>query len=213
MSGVVFYDYWRSSASYRVRIALNSVGVEHRVLPVDLMKGEQFSSAHLAINPQGAVPALEIDGVKLTQSLAIIEYLSETRGDGCLLPEDPVARAHIRALCHVIAMEIHPVCNSSVVAHIEDMTGEESQITKQWMNKYITRGLKAFEILLQNRPEGDFCYGERVGMADICLIPQLYNARRWEVDYSDLRNIISIEKACYTLPEFEKAHPDNNSPD
>nr|WP_201285566.1 maleylacetoacetate isomerase [Chelativorans xinjiangense] len=205
----VLYDYWRSSASYRVRIALNMLGEDYEIVPVDLLAQAHRSEEHLARNPQGLVPALEIDGRMLTQSLAIIEYLDETRSAG-FLPKDAAGRAHVRALAGAIAMEIHPVCNLRVVAHVADLTGGGEEVRKAWMQKFIAEGLRAFEAMLG--VAGDFCHGDRPGMADFCLVPQLYNAHRWEVDQSGLERIQRIGRNCSEIAAFAAAHPDRIGP-
>lgn len=212
MTRTVLYDYWRSSASYRVRIALNLAGIDYDAVPVNLLTRAHTSATHLARNPQGLVPALEIDGHLLTQSLSIIEYIDETRDGLDLLPKDPLGRARARGLAHVIAMEIHPVCNLSVATHVVELAGGGDETRKSWMKKYIRQGLAAFEVLLADRPDGAFCHGPEPGMADCCLIPQLYNADRWGADYSDCRNIRAIADACSKLEPFAAAHPDRVGP-
>ena len=210
MDAPILYDYWRSSASYRVRIALNMAGIVYRPVVVDLLQRAHKGSAHLERNPQGLVPAMEIDGLMLTQSLAIIEYLIETRGLP-LLPDDPAGRARVRALCHAIAMDIHPVCNLSVVGHVMELTGGGDEVRATWMQRYIGAGLGAFEKLLDHPETGKFCHGDTPGLADICLIPQIYNAERWGADISGLKRIQAIRQACDQLPAFIRAHPDNNN--
>ncbi|PRY88319.1 maleylacetoacetate isomerase [Donghicola tyrosinivorans] len=197
------YDYWRSSASYRVRIALGLAGLSWDTVPIDLVAGAQRSADHLERNPQGLVPVLEIDGLRLTQSVAIVEYLDETRGLG-LLPADPVGRARVRALSHAIAMDLHPVCNLRVARHAVDQSG--GAVTMEgWMQHFITPALQAFEAELEG---GDYCYDAAVSLADICLMPQLYNARRWGVDLSPLSKLRRIEGALADHPAFAAAHPD-----
>ncbi len=210
MEKPILYDYWRSSASYRVRIALNLAGMAYKPVVVDLLKRAHKGPEHLERNPQGLVPAMEIDGLMLTQSLAIIEYLIETRGLA-LLPEDPADRARVRALSHAIAMDIHPVCNLSVVGHVMELTGGGDEVRVAWMQRYIGAGLEAFEKLLDHPETGKFCHGDMPGLADICLIPQIYNAERWGADISGLERIQAVRQACDQLPAFIKAHPDNNN--
>ena len=209
MSDITLYDYYRSSASYRVRITLGLAGLSYTSIPVDLLKTEQKSEAHLARNPQGLVPVLEIDGQQLTQSLAIIRYLEKTREIG-ILPSDPIHAARIEAAALSIAMEIHPVCNIGVMKHA---TGGEEPARTDWMRHFMRPGLEAFEALISapdfNPKNGDFCAGDKPTLADICLIPQLYNARRWKVSYSDLPAICAAEQACKTIHAFDIAHPDN----
>ncbi len=210
METPILYDYWRSSASYRVRIALNLAGMAYKPVVVDLLKRAHKDAEHLGRNPQGLVPAMEIDELMLTQSLAIIEYLIETRGLA-LLPDEPADRARVRTLAHAIAMDIHPVCNLSVVSHVMELTGGGDEVRVAWMQRYIGAGLEAFEKLLDHTETGQFCHGDTPGLADICLIPQIYNAERWGADISGLERIQAVRKACDQLPAFIKAHPDNNN--
>ncbi|EUB96389.1 maleylacetoacetate isomerase [Rhizobium sp. CF080] len=211
MSDTVLYDYWRSSASYRLRIALNMVAETFRSVPVDLLAKAHKSPEHLQRNPQGLVPVLEIDGHSFTQSLAVIEYLDETRG-GAFLPGDSVGRQRVRALSYVIAMEIHPVCNSHVGAHVMAITGGGEEARVAWMQKFIGEGLAAFEALLDSPATGQFCHGDRPSMADVCLVPQVYNARRWGVDLSGCPTLVVITDRCAGLKPFANAHPDNVNP-
>ena len=208
MSETVLYDYWRSSASYRVRIALNMLGQPYESRSIDLPTKANRSPEHLARNPQGLVPAIEIDGMTLTQSLAIIEYLNETRPGAAMLPADPVGRTRVRALAYAVAMEIHPVCNMSVAAHVVELAGGGDATRKGWMQHFIRKGLAAVETMLDNPATGRFCHGDTPTMADICLVPQVYNAHRWEADISDLRRIAAIVEACSAIDAFARAHPD-----
>ena len=211
MTRPVLYDYWRSSASYRVRIALNLCNIPFDTVPVDLLAGEHGKAQHLKVNPQGFVPALAIDGMMLTQSLAIIEYLDETR-HGLLLPEAPEDRALVRRLSHAIAMDIHPICNPSVVNHVLSLTGGGDDQRKTWMKTFIGDRLGAVEVLLSQAPGRSYCHGARPTMADCCLVPQVYNARRWEIDLSELNRISSIAAHCEDLQAFKDAHPDRYRP-
>ncbi len=212
MTDPILYDYWRSSASYRVRIALNLKRISYQAVSVSLLDGSHKSAAHLARNPQGLVPVLAIDGLVLTQSLAIIEYLEETRPQVALLPSDPEGRARVRALAQSIAMEIHPICNLSVVAHVAELTGGGEAAKLAWMQRFIGAGLAAFERMLDHPTTGRFCYGDEPGLADCCLLPQLYNARRWQLDLSAWPRIAQIEAACAPLEAFKLAHPDQLGP-
>ena len=209
---MVIHDYWRSSASYRVRIALNLCGIAYRAVPVNLVTSAHRSDDHLARNPQGLVPVIEIDGLRLTQSLAIIEYLNETRPEARLLPDDAPERARLRAIAYAIAMEIHPVCNLSVVNHAAEMSHGGDEAKTAWMHHFIPRGLWAVEKLLDHPATGRFAHGERPGLADICLIPQLYNARRWGVDLTPMPAIARIAGEAEKLDAFAAAHPDKIGP-
>ena len=211
MTDVVLFDYWRSSASYRLRIALNLAGVDYTSIPVDLVKGEQRSPEHLARNPQGFVPVLEIDGLRLTQSLAILDYLDQTRDLG-LLPHDPAERARALALAHAIAVDIHPVCNLNVSRYATQISGGREDMPKAWMQNFIRPGLQAFETLLAGFEQAPYCTGDTPGLADICLMPQIYNARRWEADISDMPRLQAVEAACAQHPAFAAAHPDAVQP-
>jgi maleylacetoacetate isomerase len=206
MSGVILYDYWRSSASYRVRIALNLAGIAYVTSPVDLLKSEHKSAAHLSRNPQGLVPALHIHGQILTQSLAIVEYLDETLPGLGLLPADPSERAKVRAVAYAVAMDIHPICNLSVVNHVVDLTGGGGEVRGAWMRKFIGGGLAAAETMLAALP-GPLCFGDTPTLADLCLVPQVYNARRWDVDLSMMPRISAIDEALQAHPAFAAASP------
>lgn len=203
MTDTVLWDYPKSSASYRLRIALNLAKIDYRIETVNLLDGTHRSKAHLARNPQGLVPVLDIDGQRLTQSLAILDYLDGTRDLG-LLPKDPVARTKVQAAAHCIAVDLHPVCNLSVMRHATK--GEEPART-EWMQHFIRPALEAFEALLADFDDTPYCTGATPSLADICLIPQLYNARRWGVDYSNLSRICAAEKACEGLSAFKDAAP------
>lgn len=203
------FDYWRSSASYRVRMALNLLGLGYEAIPVDLLQGDQTGAANLARNPQGLVPTLAIDGLTLTQSLAIIEYLNDTRGG--LLPGDPAGRARVRALSYAVAMEIHPICNLRVGRFAEAASG--GAITMQdWQRKFIAEGLAALEKMLENPATGRFCHGDQVTMADLCLLPQIYNAQRWGVDVTSHVHIPRIVAELNAIPALAAAHPDKVKP-
>lgn len=198
------HDYWRSSASYRVRIGLNLLGLEYESHTVDLTKGEQRGEENLARNPQGLVPALEIDGLMLTQSLAILEYLNETHSAGWL-PDDAAGRARVRALAQAVAVDIHPICNLRVARHAETRGGIPMA---EWMGHFIPLGLEGVEGLLARGDKGRFCHGDAVSLADICLVPQVYNARRWNISLDPFPRIRATVEACEAMPAFVAAHPD-----
>ena len=203
------FDYWRSSASYRVRLALNLLGEPFDSIPVDLVKAEQRSAANLARNPQGLVPTLQIDGLTLTQSLAIIEYLNDTHGG--LLPADAPGRARVRALSYAVAMEIAPICNLSVRKHVETLTAG-SFSADDWQRHYIGAGLVALESLLDHTATGRFCHGDSVTMADLCLVPQLYNAERVGLDITSHPRLAAIAANLAAEPALAAAHPDKVKP-
>jgi maleylacetoacetate isomerase len=204
---VVLHDYWRSSASYRVRIALNLCGLSYERRVVDLLAGEQTAEAYMARNPQGLVPTLEIDGHTFTQSLAIIEYLDESRQIG-FLPKDSVGRQRVRALAHAIAIDIHPVCNLRVAKYAVGLGGSAS--IEIWMQHFITLGLAGFEGLLAEGGDGQFCHGDTITLADICIVPQIYNANRWKVDLTAFPITSTIARRLELLAPFVAAHPDYN---
>ncbi len=204
MADAVLHDYWRSSAAYRVRIGLNLLELPYRAMPIDLLAGDQRAPANIARNPQGLVPTLEIDGLVLTQSLAILEYLNETRSAGWL-PKDPAGRARARALAYAVAMDIHPICNQQVVRHAVALGGTT---TEDWMQHFITRGFRGLEGMLAQGPEGPSSAGDGVSLADICLVPQVYNARRWGVNLAPFPRICALDAALAARPAFAAAHPD-----
>lgn len=209
MSDTILYDYWRSSASYRVRIALNCLDIRYDRVPVNLLANEQSGPEHIQRNPQGLVPALSIDGLMLTQSIAIVEYLNESRGGG-FLPNDYEGRARVRAMSFAIAMDIHPIANLSVLNHVAEIS-YEPDAKKIWVNHFVSKGLRAFEAMLKTSA-GRFSFGDTLSMADICLIPQIYNAERWSVDLAPFPKCMSIAQHCSQLPTFAAAHPDAVKP-
>lgn len=211
MSEVVLYDFWRSSAAYRMRIALNLAGIAYTSVPVDLPTKQHKTDAHIARNPQGLVPVLEIDGLRLTQSLAMLDYLDNTRAMG-LLPKEPGPRAQQMAAALAIAVDIHPVCNLQVINYAAEITGNRENVKEDWMQQFIRPGLVAVEELLSAFEQAPYACGDKPGLVDICLMPQLYNAHRWGVDVSDLDRICAIEAACAENPAFAKAYPDLHKP-
>jgi maleylpyruvate isomerase len=200
------HGYFRSSASYRVRIALNLKGLGAEHLPHHLRKGEQRDPSYLAINPQGLVPTLQDAGTVITQSLAIIEWLEETHPVPALLPRDPLRRAHVRAFAQVLACDTHPVQNLKVLARLRELGLPEEQVTgwAAWANR---EGLSACEALIANE-SGPFCFGDAPTMADLCLVPQLANARRFGVDVAAYPRLLKAELAAKKLTAFADAAPE-----
>ena len=204
------HGYFRSSAAYRVRIALNLKGLTAAHLPHHLRKGEQCAPAYLSINPQGLVPALEDDaGTILTQSLAIIEWLDETHPNPPLLPKDPPRRAKVRAFALAIACDTHPVQNLKVLARLRELGLPEEKVQEwaAWVNR---EGLKACETLVRDEG-GPFCFGDAPTLADLCLVPQLGNARRFGVDVSAWPRLLAAEAAAKAMPAFADAAPERQS--
>ncbi len=200
------YDYWRSSAAYRVRIALNLKGVAYDSVPVSLVAGAQKASDFAALNPQMLVPALELDdGTVLTQSLAIIDWLEAAHPSPPLLPADPVARARVLAAAHVVAMDIHPVNNLRVVQALGALFGADDDARRDWMQHWMRLGFDALEAQL---PAPRFAFGQAPGLADVCLVPQLYNAHRWGLDLRPWPKLVAIEAECLALPAFAAAAPE-----
>jgi len=204
------HDYYRSAAAYRVRIALNLKGLPTEHLPRHLRKGEQCAPAYLAMNPQGLVPTLEDDaGAVLTQSLAIIEWLDETHPAPPLLPKDPLRRARVRAFALAIACDVHPVQNLKVLNRLRELGLSEQKVTEwaSWANR---EGLSACEALVKGE-KGPFCFGDTPSMADLCLVPQLGNARRFGVDVSVFPQLLQAEAAALAMKAFADAAPDRQS--
>jgi len=201
------HGYFRSSASYRVRIALNLKGLSADHLPHHLRRGEQRDPAYLAINPQGLVPTLQDDaGASITQSLAIIEWLEETHPEPALLPKEPLRRARIRAFALALACDTHPVQNLKVLARLRELGSSDEQVTAwaAWANR---EGLAACEALIADEP-GPFCFGATPTMADLCLVPQLANARRFGVDVTAYPRLLEAEAAAKANKAFADAAPE-----
>ena len=203
------YGYFRSSAAYRVRIALNLKNISYDLTPVHLTRngGWQWSEDFRAINPQKRVPALALSsGEVLLQSLAIIEYLDEVYPEPPLLPADAIERAHVRAVSQIVACDIHPVNNLVVLNYLKGTLGQSQAAADDWYRHWIGQGFEAIEALI--RP-GPYAFGAQVTVADLCLVPQVFNARRFKVDMARYPKIAGVEAACLKLPAFDRARPEN----
>ena len=205
------YSYYRSSAAYRVRIALNLKQLPYETVGVHLLKngGEQKQSAYRAKNPQKLVPALEDNEQVFTQSLAIIEYLDEAYPTQPLLPAAATERARVRAMAQLIACDIHPLNNLRVLGYLQNQLGADETAKTEWYRHWIQEGFAALETLLQSEQTGRFCHGDTPTLADCCLVPQVYNARRFQVDLSPYPTIVRIVAECGALPAFQTAAPEN----
>jgi maleylacetoacetate isomerase len=206
---VKLYTYFRSSAAYRTRIALNLKGLSYEMVSVHLIKdgGHQHKPEFRAINPQMRVPALVLDdGEVLTQSIAIIEYLDETHPEPPLLPENPLARAHVRAVADLIACDIHPLNNTSPLRYIKRQLKHEQPEIDAWYHHWIIEGFTALETMINPAP---YTCGAAVTLADVCLVPQVANARRMKVPLDKFPKIVAADAACLELPAFDKARPEN----
>jgi maleylacetoacetate isomerase len=209
MSEIVLYDYWRSSAAYRVRIALNLKGLEYSSIPIDLSKAEQIGAHFRALNPQGLVPALAIDGHLLTQSLAIIDYLEATRPQPRLLPVDPIARTQALARAQIIAADIHPIQNLRVGKYLRSAFGAAEDAVTEWSRHWIAEGFAALE---HDAPEAGLFGGASPDLADLCMVPQMANARRFGVALEAYPRLVRIDAALRELPAFAAAAPEAVKP-
>jgi len=211
---LVLYGYWRSSAAYRVRIALNLKGLAYESRPVHLVNngGEQHGPDYQALNPQELVPCLIDRGQVFTQSMAIMEYLDETRPTPPLLPSDAAGRARVRALSQLVACDVHPLGNLRVLQHIARQFGADDAAKGVWSRHWIGEGFKALEAMLAgNVATGRFCHGDAPTMADACLVPQVYNAVRWKLPMDDFPTIQRIHEACEELDAFRRAVPETQT--
>jgi maleylacetoacetate isomerase len=207
---VKLYSYFRSSAAYRVRIALNIKGIAYETVSIHLVKegGHNRRPEFRAINPQMRVPALVTSaGDALIQSLAIIDYLDETHPEPPLLPNDPIARAKVRALAEIVACDIHPLNNTSPLRYLKHTMGQEQSAIDAWYHHWVTEGFEAIEALIDGG--GPYACGKTVTLADICLVPQVNNARRLKVPLDRFPKIVAADKACLALPAFDRARPEN----
>jgi maleylpyruvate isomerase len=211
--GMTLYHYALSSASYRVRIALKLKGLEVATVPIHLRQGEQRQPEFLKLNSQGFVPALRLgDGEVLTQSIAIIEYLEEMYPQPPLLPAAPAERARVRALCQLIACDVHPLNNLRVLKYLEAELGLDESARNSWYQHWIHAGFEALESSLRrDASAGRFCHGDAPGMADVLLVPQVFNARRFAVDLAAYPRIAAIDAACREITAFADAAPERQS--
>lgn len=201
------YSYWRSTTSVRVRIVLNLKGIDYEIVPVNLVDGDQKTDDFRAINPSQGVPALVLDdGTVLTQSMAIITYLETIRPEPRVLPEDPVERALVEAAAHTIALDIHPVNNLKIGAYLKTTLGHSQDDYVAWMNHWMHEGFTAYQSLI--RPGTPFSFGETPDLADICLVGQMVNARRWGLDLSPFARLVEIDEKCRAIRAFAKGLPE-----
>ena len=203
------YTHFRSSAAYRVRIALNLKRLPYESIPKAFAKHEQRSPEYLAVNPQGLIPALDIEAAVLSQTLAIIEYLNEQHPTPPFLPTDPIARAQVRSMALAIACDIHPLNNLRVLGYLRKELQQDDNGVNTWYRHWITTGFTGLEQLArQHSSTGRFCYGDAVSLADICLVPQMANARRFDTDLSAFPTLTGISKHLESLPAFAAARPE-----
>jgi len=203
------YSYFRSSAAYRVRIALNLKGLDCEYASKSLTKNEHLAEDYLALNPQGLIPALEVDGLAISQSLAIIEYLNEVQPQPPLLPPDPLARAQVRSMALAIACDIHPLNNLRVLHYLRRELGQSDDGVNSWYRHWIAEGFRGLELqVAKYSSEQRYCFGDSLSLADVCLVPQMYNARRFNCDLSPFPALVAIGTHLETLPAFEKARPE-----
>lgn len=203
---VRLYDYWRSSACYRVRIALNLKGIAYEAVDTSLIDNAHQADAYRAKNPQGLVPMLEIDGLRQTQSLAIVDYLDAKVADPPFVPKDAAARSHVLAMALVIAADVHPVNNLRILRYLGRELNVAEPARDEWYRHWVREGLGALEVMAADA--GAFLSGETPGIADLCLVPQMYNARRFGVDLAPYPILTRIDAACTALDAFARAHPD-----
>ncbi|NIB38256.1 maleylacetoacetate isomerase [Pseudomaricurvus alkylphenolicus] len=207
------YTFWRSSASYRVRIALNLKGLDYESIPIHFRKdgGQHKQPDFLVKNPQGLLPVLQTDGEHLLQSLAIIQYLDETHPDVPLIPRAPLARARVNAMAQLIACEIHPVNNLRVLQYLRQQLGQDDEGVKRWVQHWVGEGLRALETLVCEQGDGKHCFGDSITLADVCLVPQVYNAERFGCDLSQYPTLCGITEHLRGLQSFARAAPEQQA--
>lgn len=206
---IKLYSAARSSASFRVRIALNLKGLSYEYAPIDLVHGEQFADAFRDVNPAALVPVLEDDGARLTQSLAIVEFLDEKYPQPPLLPRDPLDRAFVRSIALAIACEIHPLNNLRVLRYLVKSLGQSEEAKNAWYRHWVEQGLAQIEAqLAARRPSGPFAFGDAVTLADILIVPQIFNARRFDCRLDHVPTVMRVFDACMQLPAFIAAQPE-----
>jgi maleylacetoacetate isomerase len=207
MSKPILHDYYRSSAAYRVRIALNMKGIAYEQRQVSLGDGAQKSDDYRALNPQGFVPMLEIDGLKLTQSLSIAVFLDQCYPEPMLMPRDPADGAHVRSMALAIACDIHPLNNLRVLKYLSGPLRQPQEVRDDWYRHWVTEGFDALEAMAAPRA-GKYMFGDTPSLADVCLVPQMYNARRFDVPLDAYPTLVRADANASALPAFAAAHPD-----
>ena len=212
MNKPVLYDYYRSSACYRVRIALNLTQVEYEPVAVNLLEGEQKAAAYRERNPQGFVPMLEADGLRLVQSLAIIDWLEAACPEPALLPRDADDRAHVLAMALAVACDIHPINNLRVIKYLAAPLDQPQEVRDAWYRHWIVEGFVALEAMAARGGAGRFLFGDAPTLADVCLVPQMFNARRFDVPLDDYPTLVRADAEANRIEAFAAAHPDRVAP-
>ncbi|MBL8268279.1 maleylacetoacetate isomerase [Steroidobacter sp.] len=203
------YNFFRSSAAFRVRIALNLKGLDYERISKAFAKNEHRAADYLALNPQGLIPALEIDGAVISQSLAIIEYLNDLNPQPALLPADPLSRAQVRSMALAIACDIHPLNNLRVLNYLRKDLAQNDDGVNTWYRHWVTEGFRGLEQQVAKHSSARrYCFGDTVSLADVCLVPQMYNARRFETDLTPFPTLVAISTHLESLPAFDSARPE-----
>lgn len=203
------YNYFRSSAAFRVRIALNLKGLEYDSIPKAFARNEHRAADYLAVNPQGLIPALEVDGATISQSLAIIEYLNDLHPQPPLLPADPLARAQVRSMVLAIACDIHPLNNLRLLNYLRDNLGQDDDGVNTWYRHWVTEGFRGLELQVAEHSSAQrHCFGDSLSLADLYLVPQMYNARRFKVDLTAFPTLVAISTHLESWPAFAAARPE-----